>query len=135
MSRSKCEMARLRYCQKSYFGCCNANDTDVERCPYLKAIEEIARLAVKNSELVEDFMSEQEMLDYLISTGLYEVTDEKRPYNDLFYEYRMIKTDKTVPIKELVERFIEIDKEYNGEPWNIKQILANINIIIPVEDR
>ena len=81
------------------------------------------------------FMSEQEMLDYLISTGLYEVTDENRPYNDLFYEYRMIKTDKTVPIKELVERFIEIDKEYNGEPWNIKQILANINIIIPVEDR
>ena len=81
------------------------------------------------------FMSEQEMLDYLISTGLYEVTDEKQTYNDLFYEYRMIKTDKTVPIKELVERFIEIDKEYNGEPWNIKQILANINIITPVEDR
>ena len=80
-------------------------------------------------------MLEQEMLDYLLSTGLYEVTDEKRSYNDLFYEYRMIKTDKTVPIKELVERFIEIDKEYNDEPWNIKQILANINIIIPVEDR
>ena len=80
-------------------------------------------------------MSEQEMLDYLISTGLYEVTDEKRPYNDLFYEYRMIKTGKTVPIKDLVERFIEIDKEYNGEPWNIKQIFANINIIIPIEDR
>ena len=80
-------------------------------------------------------MSEQEMLDYLISTGLYEVTDEKQTYNDLFYEYRMIKTGKTVPIKDLVERFIEIDKEYNGEPRNIKQILANINIIIPVEDR
>ena len=81
------------------------------------------------------FMSEQEMLDYLISTGLYEVTDEKQTYNDLFYEYRMIKTDKTVPIKELVKRFIEIDKEYNGESWNIKQILANIDIIILVEDR
>ena len=135
MSQSKCEMARLRYCQKSYFGYCNADNTDVEKCPYLKAIGEIARFTVENSKLEEDFMSEQEMLDYLISTGLYEVTDEKRPYNDLFYEYRMIKTDKTVPIKELVERFIEIDKEYNGEPWNIKQILANINIIIPVEDR
>ena len=80
-------------------------------------------------------MSEQEMLNYLISTGLYEVTEKKRPYNDLFYEYRMIKTDKTVPIKELVKRFIEIDKEYNGEHWNIKQILANIDIIIPIEDR
>ena len=51
MSQSKCEMARLRYCQKTYFGYCNANDTDIERCPYLKAIEEIARLTVENSKL------------------------------------------------------------------------------------
>ena len=51
MSQSKREMARLRYCQKSYFGYCNANDTDVDKCPYLKAIGEIARLAVENSEL------------------------------------------------------------------------------------
>ena len=51
MRQSKCEMARLRYCQKSSFGCCNANDTDVNKCPYLKAIGEITRLAVENSEL------------------------------------------------------------------------------------
>ena len=51
MSESKCEMARQRYCQKSYFGYCNADDTDVERCPYMKAIREIARLAVENSKL------------------------------------------------------------------------------------
>ena len=50
-NKSKCEMARLRYCQKSYFGCCNAKDTDVDKCPYLKAIGEIARLAVENSKL------------------------------------------------------------------------------------
>ena len=74
-------------------------------------------------------MSKQEMLEYLISTGLYEIK------SDLFYEQRMLSTDKTIPIKELVERFIEIDKEYNGELWNIKQILANINIIVPVENR
>ena len=74
-------------------------------------------------------MSEQEMLEYLISTGLYGIK------SGLFYEQRMLSTDKTIPIKELVERFIEIDKEYNGEPWNIKQILANINIIVPVENR
>ena len=51
MSESKCKMARLRYCQKSSFGYCNADDKDAERCPYLKAIDEIARLAVENSEL------------------------------------------------------------------------------------
>ena len=50
-NQSKCEMARLRYCQKTYFGYCSADDTDVKRCPYLKAIGEIAKLAVENSEL------------------------------------------------------------------------------------
>lgn len=47
----------------------------------------------------------------------------------------MINSDKTIPISELVERLIEVDKEYNGQPWNIKQILTNIDMIIPVEDR
>ena len=54
MSQSKCEMARLRYCKKTYFGYCNADDTDVGRCPYLKAIEEITRLVVENSQLEDD---------------------------------------------------------------------------------
>ena len=30
MSESKCEVAILRYCQKSSFGYCNADDKDVE---------------------------------------------------------------------------------------------------------
>ena len=50
-NQSKCEMARLRYCQKSFFGYCNADDTDVDKCPYLKAIREIARLVVENNML------------------------------------------------------------------------------------
>lgn len=75
-------------------------------------------------------MTRQEMLDYLLSTGLYESGD-----SDLYYEKRMIDDEKTVPIRDLVERFIEIDKEFNGESWNILQILKNINMIIPLEDR
>lgn len=77
-------------------------------------------------------MTTEEMKEYLLSTGLY---DDDNPRTVLFYEEKMMDTDKTVPIKELVERFIEIDKEYEGRPWNILQILTNINIIIPVEDR
>ena len=50
MSESKCEMARLRYCRKSSMGYCNAEDRDLETCPYLKAIGEIARLAVENGK-------------------------------------------------------------------------------------
>ena len=53
-NQSKCEMAKLRYCQKSYFGYCNADDTDVNKCPYLKAIEEIAKLEIYADMLDDD---------------------------------------------------------------------------------
>lgn len=53
MGESKCEMARLRYCRKSSMGYCNAEDRYLETCPYLKAIGEIARLAVENMKLEE----------------------------------------------------------------------------------
>lgn len=53
-NQSKCEMARQKYCRKSSFGYCNADDTDVERCPYLKAIDEFTMLAVENSKLEDD---------------------------------------------------------------------------------
>ena len=58
MSTSKCEMARLRYCRKSFMGYCNAEYKDVERCPYLKAIGEIARLAAENMELENKFLDD-----------------------------------------------------------------------------
>lgn len=74
-------------------------------------------------------MTEQEMIEYLKSTRLYE------EHEDFFYEKEMINTNKTVPISDLIERFIEIDKEFEGRLWNILQILTNINMIVPVEDR
>lgn len=45
--------------------------------------------------------------------------------------------DTSVSKRDLLERFCGIDKEYNGSPWNLSQILANINILIgeePCED-
>ena len=67
-------------------------------------------------------MTKQEKLDYLRSTGLWE--DE----NDLFYEEKMMDSQEIVTIKDLTERFIDIDREFNGRPWNILQILANIRL-------
>lgn len=75
-------------------------------------------------------MTSEKICDYLASTGLYE-----KKGLDLSYVKDMIDSDKTIPISDLVKRFIDIDKYYKGEPWNIRQILANIDIIIPVEDR
>ena len=59
MSTSKCKMARLRYCRKSSMGYCNAEDKDLETCPYLKAIGEIARLAVENMKLEERYSNDE----------------------------------------------------------------------------
>lgn len=75
-------------------------------------------------------MKTEEIIDYLMSTGLYENTDV-----DMFYEKKMLDENKTVSIRDLIERFVGVDKEFHGEPWNIRQILTNIDMIIPVEDR
>lgn len=75
-------------------------------------------------------MTKEEMRGYLVSTGLYERSDW-----NLDYVERMLDTDKTVSIKDLAERFIETDKEFGNEPWNIRQILSYIRSIVPVEDR
>ena len=67
-------------------------------------------------------MTKQEKLDYLRSTGLWEEED------DLYYEDRMLDSQEIVTIKDLTERFIDIDREFNGRPWNLLQILANIRL-------
>lgn len=75
-------------------------------------------------------MTNKEIIDYLVSTGLYENME-----GDMYYEERMLNENKIVPIRDLVERFVDVDKEFNGEPLNIMQILRNIDAITPVEDR
>lgn len=86
--------------------------------------------AIENGLYEEEIMKNEEIIDYLMSTGLYGNTDV-----DMFYEKKMLDENKTVPIRDLIERFVGVDKEFHGEPWNIRQILTNIDMIIPVEDR
>ncbi len=75
-------------------------------------------------------MTKQEILDYLKSTGLYDDSETA-----LLYVKNMLNDNKTIPVAELVERMVEIDKEFNGQPWNILQIFMNIDMIIPLENR
>ena len=77
----------------------------------------------------EEPMTKQEIIEYLESTGLY------NDIVDLLYVEDMLNDDKTIPIAELVERVVEIDKAFHNRPWNILQILTNINMIVPLEDR
>ena len=81
MSESKCEMARLRYCRKSSMGYCNAEDKDLKTCPYLKAIGEIARLAVENGkhedmqEKLKEWIADYKQRDGLDMVLLKELVD------------------------------------------------------------
>lgn len=65
-----------------------------------------------------------------------EVTEYEKDLNEL--KEQILKDGNTLLTKrDLLERFCEIDKEYKGRPWNLLQILANINILIgqePCED-
>lgn len=75
-------------------------------------------------------MTNKEIIDYLASTGLYENTE-----GDMYYVKRMLNENKIVPIRDLVERFVDVDKKFNRESLNIMQILSNIDAITPVDDR
>ena len=53
--------------------------------------------------------------------------DETR---DLLEE--MKKCTGFVSVSDLAERFAGIDEYYDHEPWNLNQILSNINMLIPI---
>jgi hypothetical protein len=63
-------------------------------------------------------------------------TEYKKDLNEM--KEQILKEGNTLLTKrDLLERFCKIDKEYDGRPWNLLQILANINILIgeePCED-
>ena len=62
-------------------GYCNAEDRDVEKCPYLQAIGEIARLAVENSkyednqEKLKDWIADYKQRDGFDMVLLKELVD------------------------------------------------------------
>lgn len=53
----------------------------------------------------------------------------KKELKDMIAEYT---EDESLYINksDLVRRFVDVDKEYNHKPWNLMQILANINLIV-----
>lgn len=59
-------------------------------------------------------------------------TDYEKDFNEL--KEQILKDGNTIVSKrDLLERFCEIDKEYSGRPWNLLQILSNINVLIGEE--
>jgi hypothetical protein len=60
------------------------------------------------------------------------LTEYEKDLNEM--KEQILKEGNTLLTKrDLLERFCEIDKEYNGGSWNLLQILANINILIGQE--
>jgi hypothetical protein len=63
-------------------------------------------------------------------------TEYEKDLNEM-KEQILKEGDTLLTKRDLLERFCKIDKEYDGRPWNLLQILANINILIgeePCED-
>lgn len=89
-----------------------------------------ADICKTRNQLIEEekILERKEILDYLEDTELFSRSDLRNADN-------MLNNNQSVPINELAERFIKIDKEFSGRPWNILQILSQINMIVPVEDR
>lgn len=67
------------------------------------------------------------------------ITNEEKTHEeylkDVYNQIKELEEDygKYIPLQDLVERFVEVDEEYNGEPWNLLQILANISLLRPVD--
>ena len=40
--------------------------------------------------------------------------------------------DIYINLADFVEHLVETDEYYDNEPWNLQQILANVNLMIPV---
>jgi len=53
----------------------------------------------------------------------------QKELNDIRDEL-LSRPDQCITFKELVERFDDIDAEYNHSPWNLLQIYSNFNILI-----
>lgn len=60
------------------------------------------------------------------------MTNYEKDLNDL-KEQILREGNTSVTKRDLLERFCELDKEYDGSPWNLSQILTNINILIGQE--
>lgn len=61
-----------------------------------------------------------------------DLAEYEKDLNEL--KEQIFKESNTLLTKrDLLERFCKIDKEYNGRPWNLLQILSNINILIGQE--
>lgn len=122
MSESKCEMARLRYCRKSSMGYCNVEDRDLEICPYLKAIGEIARLVVENGK----HESMQEKLKEWIDDYKQYVGRCFTSKNFRENEQNQIKAFKVLEIlespNERYARCVALIDGYESNCWNVKAI-------------
>lgn len=102
---------------------------DMLYCDDTEVIEEhlanYQRCAEEHRQLAEWLKDYKRLLEQ----ESYDDEEYKKDLNDLKEEI-LEEGNTLVSKRDLLERFDEIDKEYEGRPWNLLQILANINILI-----
>lgn len=60
------------------------------------------------------------------------MVENQKELNDVRQEL-LNRPDQYITFKDLVERFDEVDTEFNHSPWNLLQIYNNFNILIGKE--
>lgn len=105
------ESEKDKWADKTGYDECTYNNFDIADCK-VELLNEIQEIIKSYAPLNKDSHLEydKEVNDFL-----------KKMKSEKGYIY----------ISELAERFKEVDDYYNHKPWNLLQILSNINIFVP----
>ena len=103
-----------------------------------KILEEIEHEAMTNKEIGRKQCEGMARAMNIIRSYIKEFSNGKTNENCMDDELKnkikdMKEADGFVSISDLVDRFVDVDEYYHHEPWNIRQIVANIDILIPVK--
>lgn len=77
-------------------------------------------------------LTKQEELQWLVDSGQFPNEDIACGF---ISQKKLINSDKTISISDLVYEFIERDMVFGGKSWDLCSILSVINMVIPIEDR
>ena len=96
-------------------------------------IEEAVEMAIKAlKQQVTDAVDRVTIKEYLDSFGKDTNVTTTSELSSIRHEL-LERKDELVSFGQLIERFDDVDAEYGGSPWTLKQIYANINMLMGIE--
>lgn len=108
-------------------------DYDNPDIPDFYTMEEACKVVINALEQqVTDAVDRVTIKEYLDSFGKDTNVTATSELSSIRHEL-LERKDELVSFGQLIERFDDVDAEYGGSPWTLKQIYANFNILIGIE--